>query len=248
MKQLWTINDHKALSQAKVDIFLSTLNALHERYPDVIIKEVGDFYTQDLIRHTGAIFSLQNYWGEEKTKEFINKFGFLQNPPTLEYDIEKREYENNIIGGTYDPLKRSIFINHASVRKYNSLTEYMLFRKYMLKDNGNFAQFDVLGGTTIENLVIHEFGHAIDFQYDMHNNSEMIELYESAISKGAIEIELSIYAKTDIHEFIAEGFVESKLFDARLLGKKVGELIDRLVIQGKAMSFEERLIHKLLSE
>lgn len=86
---------------------------------------------------------------------------------------------------------------------------------------------------SIDSIIDHEFGHAFE-RYIIQNipNSESYkkigEIYEKSLIDGEIESNLSKYAKSNLSEFIAEGYSEYKNNpNPRALAKQIGRLLEK---------------------
>ncbi len=78
---------------------------------------------------------------------------------------------------------------------------------------------------TIESVIDHEIGHAIDRFYSLAENQEIID-YHSSLTVDDITYGLSDYATTSIREFIAESWSEyMNAAEPRPIAKKIGDFI-----------------------
>ena len=81
------------------------------------------------------------------------------------------------------------------------------FEKSITRDvsNGHLQPY----GGTLKSVADHEMGHMLDFALDLRVDSEVIQAYKQAQLKG-VKNEVSGYANTNIQEFIAECWAESR--------------------------------------
>lgn len=81
-----------------------------------------------------------------------------------------------------------------------------------------------LHGATIKSVADHEMGHMLDFALNLKVDSEVIQTYKQAQLKG-IKNEVSGYASTNIQEFIAECWAESRNSPApRPVAQKIADI------------------------
>lgn len=105
--------------------------------------------------------------------------------------------------------------------------------------NSEWEGYHPIGTGSAKGVIDHELGHAIDYQYKLSNNDKINKLYK-AFSKPSRSLgmttteyenilgsELSVYAKTNKKEFIAECWCEYKNNpNPRELATKVGQIIE----------------------
>lgn len=120
----------------------------------------------------------------------------------------------------YNPnYSKGIYINNKVFNDYiKSAT------RHIIKSSSG----DSPKGTDKEFIIIHEFGHAIDNLLNLRENEEIKKIYNE-LDKETIAKELSLYATTDIKEFIAEAFGEyhnSKT--PRKIATQIGTIVERL--------------------
>jgi SPP1 gp7 family putative phage head morphogenesis protein len=88
------------------------------------------------------------------------------------------------------------------------------------------VKFHPEGTGSIKGIMDHEMGHQLDDLLGTRKSGEMNDLYISHLKAGTIESDLSRYAKTNMAEFIAEGWSEFKNNPKpRPLSKIIGEII-----------------------
>ena len=97
-----------------------------------------------------------------------------------------------------------------------------------------------------ENL-IHEFGHAIAFQYDLNDDEILKDIYNNTPNEE-IKKYISPYANTNIEEFIAESFNFAFIDDKNDLAQKVKKRIDEIVKVREPGSNTQIIIRKLLGK
>ena len=137
--------------------------------------------------------------------------------------------------------------------KVNSTDEELvaLFKKYsgvgvnlkVAKDAEGFlkglkrnilSKFHPIGCDTIESVFDHEFGHQLDYAYNLSGDSEIKALWKEFLTQDSTERDelLSRYAYRDgkIQEFIAEAYSEYMNNDEpRKIAKTIGEIIEKKV-------------------
>lgn len=156
------------------------------------------------------------------------EYEMQQNPKMRRKTAEKKALEmlgprpekvSIFLGGDYERknpvfgMKSTITLNPYSVRVSESITEDIERRKRFDERNaqrladGRALRTRGNVGDSIESTFIHEYGHAIDAEYNVSSHPDFIDFYENLTSD---EIEsVSGYAATNKDEFIAEAFCES---------------------------------------
>ena len=87
--------------------------------------------------------------------------------------------------------------------------------------------FHPQGTDSIKALIDHEFGHQLDYAYDLRNNQGVRDLWHNT-SNDDIKTGLSRYGAKNIAEFIAEAYSEYVNNPvARAIAKTIGSIIDR---------------------
>ncbi|MGN1061440.1 MAG: hypothetical protein ACI4QN_06885 [Candidatus Coproplasma sp.] len=80
---------------------------------------------------------------------------------------------------------------------------------------------------SVKSVIFHEIGHLLDYLCRIAEDVQLCSLYNS-MSVETIRTQLSYYATTSIHEFIAEGFAEYMSSQSpRSLARQVKQAIDR---------------------
>lgn len=76
---------------------------------------------------------------------------------------------------------------------------------------------------------IHEYGHAVDAQYEVSTNPKFVDFY-SKLNEEQITRGLSSYASTNAEEFIAEAFCESFMGDTQgELSKQFMSILEEII-------------------
>ena len=91
------------------------------------------------------------------------------------------------------------------------------------------SKWHPIGTTTVQSVFDHEFGHQLDYLFDLRNDKEIQKMYYSR-KKSEIKEELSEYGAENIKEFIAEAYAEYLNNPTpREISKSIGEIIERNV-------------------
>lgn len=213
---------------------MNELDRLMQMYPSVEILEIGDFYSRDLEEYNKAYAAVVNDVGIDEAEKMLKNMNI--EPVTIEKN-SKGLYIEQKSKGVYDHENKSIYINHSLGQDKFPMDELIEMRKRtrekaerrkklgLDKYIMNFVDYN---SKTLECVLRHEVGHAIDYTYNLDTNIEMILLYNS-LPEEQIKRDLSEYAATSIKEFIAVGFEESFFYDCSALAKKVRSIIDKVV-------------------
>lgn len=113
-----------------------------------------------------------------------------------------------------DPLRSIIVFN---TYKFKKMCNWNFFCDG-IKLNKNIDIKDVTYKDYVQYIFIHEFAHAIDMSYGLHDNVELKQLYKTVQDDYK-----------DIKEFIAEVFVTSEICTGNALANDVRKIIDRIV-------------------
>lgn len=209
IKTYWST---ESLSIDQINIITRTFKRLHKKYPDVIIKEIGDYYSKDKEKHEQSIATGNNLLNDkerdEKTKKIVKM---------LLNDIEKNKVQ----------IFDSKYINA------NYSAEYYSFERQII--------FNHINDGRVKENTIHEFGHAVAYQYNINNNKNIIYIFENT-DKKLINKLVSTYATTEVKEFIAEAFMFYYLGRKNIIINRVMAIINDEIKNGKVMSETERLI------
>lgn len=163
------------------------------------------------------------------------------NPRMRLSTAEKRARE--VMGA--EPEKASIFegglffgeqskilcLNSNALRINGTLADDSRYRlEYWQKQkervaNGRRERYIGNVGDSPEATFIHEYGHAVDYTYNITGDKRMIDLYEKYNNIG-IGKSVSTYAETNIREFFAECFLEGYMPNSRAAGKEVLKLAE----------------------
>jgi len=137
--------------------------------------------------------------------------------------VTKRRVGKEWAFSTLDDRAKGIFINS----KYGSTKGLPELKKEL--SHSVSSGFSPVGCDTLKSLVDHEMGHQIDAFLGVGNDSRVKELFSSLGKKDVIGVELSRYGKTNIAEFIAEGWAEYRNNPSpRPVAKQIGEIIMEL--------------------
>ena len=200
-----------------------------QKYPVSTVKSYGDMVLVEQQEWDRAFkqnikdYLAQNPKVSEKSaKEAVLKL--MTDRPTANESIT--------MAGSYNAALKSIGINTNSPDFSKSMEEvYRQRQEYLERQDQRAAEgkrrrgFSGLGMNGEINL-IHEYGHAISEEFNLSRDRDMIALFNS-LTEEERSIQLSRYGSNDIEEFIAEGFSESQLDDARELSKKILYIIER---------------------
>lgn len=201
---------------------------LMQKYPVSTVKSYGDM-----------ILVEQQEWDRalrQNLKEYL-----AQNPRASEKFARKAVLklmtprptanESITMAGSYNAALKSIRINTNNPDFSKSMEEvYKQRQEYLAKQDQRVAEgkrrrgFSGLGMNG-ETTLIHEYGHAISEEFSLSQDKAMKELFNS-LTEEERSIQLSRYGSDDIEEFIAEGFSESQLDDARELSQKILRIIE----------------------
>ena len=201
---------------------------LMQKYPVSTVKSYGDM-----------ILVEQQEWDrafKQNLKEYL-----AQNPKISEESAREAVLklmtarptanESVTMAGAYNAALKSIRINTNSSDFSKSMEEvYKQRQEYLAKQDQRAAEgkrrrgFSGLGMNG-ETTLIHEYGHAISEEFNLSQDKSMRELFNS-LTEEERSIQLSRYGSDDIEEFIAEGFSESQLDDARELSRKILHIIE----------------------
>lgn len=202
---------------------------LMQKYPVSTVKSYGDM-----------ILVEQQEWDRafrQNLKEYL-----AQNPRASEESARKAilklmtarptANESVTMAGAYNAALKSIRINTNSPDFSKSMEEvYKQRQEYLAKQDQRAAEgkrrrgFSGLGMNG-ETTLIHEYGHAISEEFNLSKDKDMRALFNS-MTEEERSIQLSRYGSDDIEEFIAEGFSESQLDDARELAQKILRVIEK---------------------
>jgi hypothetical protein len=236
MKINFTEEKSLGFSKEQIESIIAELDSLNKMYPNVEIKEMGDFYTRDYMKYMGFYLNSYRELGKQRAEEKLLELHL--NCPTFDTDIEGKFYNENTASGEYVNSALSIYFNHAMGSKRNKpLSQYLEEREKRnkiietrRKINPSLLKYikAVENGNTIECVVQHEYGHALDYKYNIAYSGEMM-VYFASLTKDDISFQLGEYANKDIREFIASAFMESLYEDSSEIGLKVKEIVNKIV-------------------
>ena len=213
------------------------LDSLWKQYPEVDINHIGTYYGHEL-----------NDWEkrysqhfEEDRKDFDRKGKRWREPQAharvSKLMSSKPTFESDGAWGAYDAASlaryhwygaKTLTFNHVTI--FKSTTEKVESNRKKMLDRGEDL-FTI--GDDMQHTTTHEFGHAIDDHYDISRHP-MMKDYHKSLSEKEIHGGLSMYASSNIKEFVAEGFTEGSRPDARPMGKKVKLIMDKIIAEKKA--------------
>ncbi|NMM64367.1 hypothetical protein HBE96_17240 [Clostridium sp. P21] len=195
---------------------------LHNLYPDVVIKEIGDCYSYDKITNQVCINNLNK---AIEDVDLLDVYGSDESSKikTREFLIgELSEYRNKIITKEFDQNGNKYYdLGYCAI--YYAKEQKIIFNQASLEDYR-------------ENIV-HEFGHAVAYQYDLNKNEKIQEIYEN-LKNYEVILNVSIYANKNIYEFIAEVFTQHYYYNRRNdIIQKVMDVIQEKAKASKAMGY-----------
>lgn len=219
-----------SLTIEELNLVTDVFKQLHEEYPNVIIEEIGDCYSEDSIKR------------EERIKNAIPiiKDDYTVNPYYQNHDYFKEHPENK---SRHQEFMRSL-VAKAKTEKIGVNDDKYVNAKFSAQycSLGRKIEFNHTENKSLKENMFHEFGHAVAFQYNINNNAIINEIFESS-DKNRIEELVSNYATTKVEEFIAEAFMYYHLGRRNSIINKVMNIINDEVLNGKPMSYIERCIY-----
>lgn len=117
-------------------------------------------------------------------------------------------------GGNFNMETRRMTLNpdglQSNISIQSDIDHHRRYVERMEKKKARGAEIYPDGNVvySVEGSFIHEYGHAIDAQFGIHDNPKFIEFY-SRYSDSDISFAVSEYATADKMEFIAECFAQS---------------------------------------
>lgn len=254
--QNWISDILVGFSREDIQKINTKLEELLIQYPNVIIKEIGDFYSRDIKSYHKLIETVT----QKNKLHLIDKLKLKE--PTFDEKSDGTLYKDDRVNGKYDDRNKSIYFNHTVPWKRDTMS----MKKFDWERKNHYRVYNEIDGelkllndkelkhliptrysfgNVLELVVEHEFAHAIDYQYGVYDDDEINKLFNT-IPHDEIKRQLTDYAieDNDIHEFIAEGFVESRLDNPSKLGKDIGKIINRVYLENRPMSTTERFLHK----
>lgn len=192
-------DDNITLEQ--INEYNTTMRALHERYPYVDIRQLGSIKSGD-----NDAFAVTDTFKARSYKPV----GLVLNA-----DHEKHGIHGIVRTKAWKQLPES------ERRKYDIDNPRAYNRQFVGVEKGK--------RTSIEDALIHEWGHAIHAPLIVDNESKSIKAcksvdaaYDKARKSGDIR-NISFYAKSDRREFFAECFA------ARMRGETLPQYIDKML-------------------
>jgi hypothetical protein len=207
-----------------------------ERIPQEIInqvnkrfKELDNKYHAKVENVNELLVQNQFYWD----RDYTNYVKYLQD----EQGYTKRKAENRakqalgerpekvtiLQGGEYNMEEHILSLNSNGVYGSSSFAEDIESKKRWREKNverqaeGRKARHRGNVTDSFEGAFIHEYGHAIDATYNVHENPKFKELYRR-YSESDVDMGVSLYATENELEFIAECFADS------FMGEEQGEI------------------------
>lgn len=224
IKPCWDLD---SLTIGELNIIANTFDELHKIYPDVVIEEIGDYYSFDKRSRDESIKLNKK---QLETKAYAKLEFYIKNPELLNIA------EDNIRMITEDMELNEVNVNDEKYDITDTAAEYSSSERKI--------KFNHKSSDRANELTCHEFGHAVAAQYDLNNDVSINEIFKSA-GKERIEFLLSEYAMLNVKEFIAVIFERQHSFYGiqNLLTLSVMKIVDEKVASGKAMSETERIIY-----
>ena len=212
----------------------SLINALNY-CPD--LKGRVNFYGSAQERNKLFKKELEEYWYTELSKKYSGIFS----------EKELRKHAKSFASKTVGKVPKNCYAFASSgkvsgedeayqaiCKKYAGIcvnnqfgSDYELFRSSVERDTK--IQWHPVGTGTVEAVFDHEFGHQLDYAYDLRNDKTILELF-SSMSKAEIKKELSEYGAANVAEFIAEGYSEYLNNETpRHIAEVIGGIIEKAV-------------------
>ncbi|WP_313132624.1 hypothetical protein [Anaerocolumna sp.] len=239
---LFTENAEKGFSTEQIEAIIETFSNCMEKYPEIIINEIGDLYTIKLYEHNKDIIAGRNLRGKLPNYSEIN--GFTRPVPTFEEvgGISFLSEEYSYIG-QYSVSKKRITLNHKKMREHQTGIYDLRRLLIYISGGGNAMKYIKVAGleSFVEAVVMHEFGHAIESQYSMDRYNKINELYMkyNSLNKDTS----SKYAENEnmwfenINEFLADSFVASNFTNKNDVLNEIKEVMDDIIKNHKANNF-----------
>jgi hypothetical protein len=201
-----------------------TINKVNQRF-----KELDNKYHAKVENVNDLLVQQQYYWD----RDYTNYVEYLQN----EQGYTKRKAENRakqtlgerpekvaiLQGGEYNMEEHILSLNSNGVYARSSFAEDIEAKRQWKEKNaerqaeGKKARHRGNVSDSFEGAFIHEYGHAIDATYNVHENPKFKELYRR-YSESDVDMGVSLYATENELEFIAECFADS------FMGEEQGEI------------------------
>ena len=166
-----------------------------KKYSGVGIAKICDYYSLDYGNKTPDISS------------------YTKNPNGMKYALMKSMAK-------YLVKPRIIAFNHVLCSNIE-LDNMELMSRRAIAENilaGDKIQIKLYEKVkTIKTLFIHEFAHAIEYQYKIYEDKRIVELYNNNNKKELFR---------DIHEFIAECFVVKEYFPLNKTAIEVSKIVE----------------------
>lgn len=155
-----------------------------------------------------------SYKDDEKAKQNARRY-ILER--LLTYNDGKVTIEHDVFGNEYKKL------NYEAIYKSNE--QQIFFNHNCVQD--------------YRENIIHEFGHAIAYQYDLNKNEKIQEIYVN-LKRYEVTINVSSYANKSIYEFIAEVFTQCSYFGkSNAIIQPVIDIIEDKIKKSKARTNDE---------
>ncbi len=165
-------------------------------------------------------------WRELEIERDIAKLK-AANPQVQNYDwrsLSEKRVKPKKVGNQYAHAWNHPDVSGIAVnKKWGASPD--VFEKAVARDviNGHLQAT----GATLKSVADHEMGHMVDYALGLRSDSEVLQLYSQAQAAG-IRKEVSGYAGTNIAEFIAECWAESRNSPApRKFAQKIADIARR---------------------
>lgn len=156
-------------------------------------------------------------YADEEVKKRVRKFVSRISNDTMAIalsaknitDESLKEIVNKYVG---------VAVNTSYGKDYNRFCDVVM-RTVKMK-------FHPKGTENLRSIFDHEFGHQIDYTFDIREKEEVKALFKK-YTKEELKENLSEYASKNIAEFIAEGYGEYKNSkEPREIAKAIGKIIE----------------------
>ena len=135
------------------------------------------------------------------------------------------------IGGDFNMVTCEMTLNTTSSLMSGTIDTDIEYRAKVFaraERRGRPAIFANVINESLEGAFIHEYGHAIDVTYGVSSHPKFLKFYQS-FSTDEIAQGVSIYANTNVSEFIAECFAESVYDDQREMSKEFMKILEEIM-------------------
>ena len=190
----FVFNDNLGMNDLQALQIMVLAKKYLDRYPEVKISKICDYFSMD-----HSEIDDDNYM----------------------HDCEGEEYSRRDSLASYFVEDKIIGFNHILCRNFELDDIDLIGKAAMIK---NISKGDLLQikfyekQNNIRTVFIHEFAHAIEYQYRIYEDSRMKVLYEKYNAINSFK---------DIHEFIAECFTTKEYFPKNKIANEVCDVISK---------------------